>query len=480
MSDFGPSAMDTAPLAPNVNAQPFAPQVITLPTAPHPQMAAQVALANSPLFAAAAAMASAAQQANTLADDNNNNNNNNNSNNNADSSQQQETQATSPSRTAVAEPPTTSGRSERKKGTPWTEEEHRLFLLGLQKLGKGDWRGISRLYVQTRTPTQVASHAQKYFIRLSNVNKRKRRASLFDMVTESNQNHVATAAAQAAVAASTPTLRNSASDGSLTSMENDAAAALTSGPETLPGPTSMFKKPPVTASVPIPSRIPGMAPTNMGWPASPNLPMSCGTPPGNMVGSPAAVFVAGSAPAKVEAPLPGSLPNGSFTVKAETPSSNTNSTGVESKLPPQQQPSRPPGMQSPQQQVGAVAAQAQQAQAQQWMQAMQAVWYMYGPSMLPHPPGAPGGAALAQAMAANAAAMQQQQQQPNAALMAQQQQAQAAQQQAQAQQQFGTSPSAGAIFRPTATKPKAKRLVPGNPQPGAVSETAAGTQAPAA
>ena len=131
-------------------------------------------------------------------------------------------------------------------------------------------------------------------------------------------------------------------------------------------------------------------------------------------------------------------------------------------------------MQSPQQQVGAVAAQAQQAQAQQWMQAMQAVWYMYGPSMLPHPPGAPGGAALAQAMAANAAAMQQQQQQqPNAALMAQQQQA-------QAQQQFGTSPSAGAIFRPTATKPKAKRLVPGNPQPGAVSETAAGTQAPAA
>ena len=73
-----------------------------------------------------------------------------------------------------------SGR-ERKKGTPWTEEEHRLFLLGLHKLGKGDWRGISRGYVHTRTPTQVASHAQKYFIRQNNVSKRKRRASLFDI-----------------------------------------------------------------------------------------------------------------------------------------------------------------------------------------------------------------------------------------------------------------------------------------------------------
>ncbi|KAL2939412.1 Transcription factor MYBS3 [Bienertia sinuspersici] len=45
-------------------------------------------------------------------------------------------------------------RSERKKGKPWSEEEHRQFLVGLQKLGKGDWRGIARNYVMSRTPTQ--------------------------------------------------------------------------------------------------------------------------------------------------------------------------------------------------------------------------------------------------------------------------------------------------------------------------------------
>ncbi|KAH7387599.1 hypothetical protein KP509_16G031800 [Ceratopteris richardii] len=73
---------------------------------------------------------------------------------------------------------------ERKKGVPWTEEEHRTFLLGLQKLGKGDWRGISRNFVKTRTPTQVASHAQKYFLRRNNVNKRRRRSSLFDITPD--------------------------------------------------------------------------------------------------------------------------------------------------------------------------------------------------------------------------------------------------------------------------------------------------------
>ncbi|KAL5551426.1 hypothetical protein UlMin_001602 [Ulmus minor] len=81
-------------------------------------------------------------------------------------------------------PGSSSSCRERKKGVPWTEEEHRMFLLGLQKLGKGDWRGIARNFVVSRTPTQVASHAQKYFIRQSNVSRRKRRSSLFDIVAD--------------------------------------------------------------------------------------------------------------------------------------------------------------------------------------------------------------------------------------------------------------------------------------------------------
>ncbi|CAM6025700.1 unnamed protein product [Sphagnum balticum] len=81
-----------------------------------------------------------------------------------------------------------SADQERRKGIPWTEEEHRLFLIGLTKFGKGDWRSISRNFVISRTPTQVASHAQKYFIRLNSINKDKRRSSIHD-ITSINNNH---------------------------------------------------------------------------------------------------------------------------------------------------------------------------------------------------------------------------------------------------------------------------------------------------
>lgn len=60
---------------------------------------------------------------------------------------------------------------------------HRQFLLGLLKYGKGDWRNISRNFVVTKTPTQVASHAQKYFLRQHSGGKDKRRPSIHDFTT---------------------------------------------------------------------------------------------------------------------------------------------------------------------------------------------------------------------------------------------------------------------------------------------------------
>ncbi|KAH6792784.1 hypothetical protein C2S52_003261 [Perilla frutescens var. hirtella] len=79
---------------------------------------------------------------------------------------------------------------DKKRGKPWSEEEHRSFLEGLNKLGKGDWKGISSKFVPSRKSSQVASHAQKYFnrVNMTAANKKRRRASVFDISPTHNQN----------------------------------------------------------------------------------------------------------------------------------------------------------------------------------------------------------------------------------------------------------------------------------------------------
>ncbi|KAJ1286342.1 hypothetical protein BS78_03G345900 [Paspalum vaginatum] len=75
-------------------------------------------------------------------------------------------------------------REARRPGIPWSEDEHRLFLQGLEKYGRGDWRNISRFSVRSRTPTQVASHAQKYFNRqLNPASRDSKRKSIHDITT---------------------------------------------------------------------------------------------------------------------------------------------------------------------------------------------------------------------------------------------------------------------------------------------------------
>ncbi|GER54413.1 duplicated homeodomain-like superfamily protein [Striga asiatica] len=75
------------------------------------------------------------------------------------------------------------GEKERGKREKDCDKDESQFLLGLKKYGKGDWRNISRNFVTTRTPTQVASHAQKYFIRQLSGGKDKRRSSIHDITT---------------------------------------------------------------------------------------------------------------------------------------------------------------------------------------------------------------------------------------------------------------------------------------------------------
>ncbi|KAK7277323.1 hypothetical protein RIF29_18474 [Crotalaria pallida] len=78
--------------------------------------------------------------------------------------------------------PPNSSSSSSKKRTHWTEDEHRSFLRGLVQYGRGDWISISNNLLPSKTPCQIASHAQKYFLRQGAT--KKRRKSIHDITTQ--------------------------------------------------------------------------------------------------------------------------------------------------------------------------------------------------------------------------------------------------------------------------------------------------------
>ncbi|GAB2297263.1 hypothetical protein Dimus_031373 [Dionaea muscipula] len=53
-----------------------------------------------------------------------------------------------------------------RKWERWTDDDHRLFLIGLEIHEKGQWKNISKeIFSGRKTEAQITSHAQKYFLR---------------------------------------------------------------------------------------------------------------------------------------------------------------------------------------------------------------------------------------------------------------------------------------------------------------------------
>jgi SHAQKYF class myb-like DNA-binding protein len=59
------------------------------------------------------------------------------------------------------------------EGIPWSEEEHRLFLVGVNQYGREEYDNISQHYVVTRSADQVATFAFKYFARIDGARREK-------------------------------------------------------------------------------------------------------------------------------------------------------------------------------------------------------------------------------------------------------------------------------------------------------------------
>ncbi|KAG2408833.1 hypothetical protein LR48_Vigan01g173300 [Vigna angularis] len=71
-------------------------------------------------------------------------------------------------------------RRQRKPRITWTVKEHELFLWGIKKYGMS-WKMISKEIVRTKTPSQLASHAQKYFERQKIPPSERKRKSIHDI-----------------------------------------------------------------------------------------------------------------------------------------------------------------------------------------------------------------------------------------------------------------------------------------------------------
>lgn len=73
-------------------------------------------------------------------------------------------------RTSRSVPKTIEPRKDQENTGRWSEEEHRVFLNGLEEHGK-QWKLIASM-IGTRTVVQVRTHAQKYFQKMERSNQK--------------------------------------------------------------------------------------------------------------------------------------------------------------------------------------------------------------------------------------------------------------------------------------------------------------------
>ncbi|EGG24879.1 myb domain-containing protein [Cavenderia fasciculata] len=73
----------------------------------------------------------------------------------------------------------------KKQSRYWTPEEHNRFIEALSKFGHKDVKAIAS-YVGSRNPTQVRTHAQKYFLRIDRERQRKQQSKDGDRDADDN------------------------------------------------------------------------------------------------------------------------------------------------------------------------------------------------------------------------------------------------------------------------------------------------------
>ncbi|GAB9476584.1 Myb-like dna-binding protein [Globisporangium polare] len=105
-------------------------------------------------------------------------------------------------RLAPSQPPPL--KPTKRKGTPWTDEEHNRFLEALEQYPAGPWKLIAE-HVRTRTTRQTMTHAQRYREKIARRRRTLAEAGLPELSIKDEPSSSAAGATTAATCTTGPT-----------------------------------------------------------------------------------------------------------------------------------------------------------------------------------------------------------------------------------------------------------------------------------